>query len=46
VVLLDDSWEVVVALVWLPGNWLTLVVLLTFSRLCLRRTWELLSALL
>jgi hypothetical protein len=46
VVLLDDSWEVVVALVRLPDNWLTLVVLLTFSRLRLRRTWELLSALL
>jgi hypothetical protein len=38
VVLLDDSREVIVALVWLLGNRLTLVVLLTFSRLRLRRT--------
>jgi hypothetical protein len=33
VVLLDDSWEVVITLVWLLGNRLTLVVLLTFCRL-------------
>jgi hypothetical protein len=45
-VLLDDSREVVVALVRLLGNWLTLVVLLTFSRLCLWRTRELLNALI
>jgi hypothetical protein len=33
VVLLDDSREVVITLVWLLGIWLMLVVLLTFSRL-------------
>jgi hypothetical protein len=33
VVLLDDNWEVVISLVWLLGSRLTLVVLLTFSRL-------------
>jgi hypothetical protein len=32
-VLLDDGWEVIVALVWLLGSRLMLVVLLTFSRL-------------
>jgi hypothetical protein len=46
VVLLDDSQEVIVALVRLLGNRFTLVVLLTFSRLRLRRSRELLSALL
>jgi hypothetical protein len=45
-VLLDDSREVVVALVQLLGNRLTLVVLLTFSRLSLWHTRDLLSALL
>jgi hypothetical protein len=45
VVLLDDSREVVVALVRLLGNRLTLVVLLTPSRLGLRSARELLSAL-
>jgi hypothetical protein len=46
VVLLDDSWEVVVTLVWLLGSRLTPAVLLTFCRLHWRRTRELLSALL
>jgi hypothetical protein len=46
VVLLDDNREVVVALVRLLGNRFMLVVLLTFSQLCLLRTRELLSALL
>jgi hypothetical protein len=46
VVLLDDNREVVIALVQLLGNQLTLVVLLSFSRLCLRHTRELLSTLL
>jgi hypothetical protein len=45
-VLLNDSREVIVALVRLLGSRLTLVVLLTFSRLRLRCTRELLSALL
>jgi hypothetical protein len=46
VVLLDDSREVVVALVWLLGSWLMLVVLLTSSQLRLWGSRELLSALL
>jgi hypothetical protein len=46
VVLLNDGREVVVALIRLLGNRLTLVVLLTSSRLHLRGTRELLSALL
>jgi hypothetical protein len=46
VVLLDDSREVVVALVWLLGSRRVLVVLLTSSRLRLRGSRELLSALL
>jgi hypothetical protein len=46
VVLLDDSREVVVALVRLLGNQLTLVVLLTSSRLHLWSARELLSVLL
>jgi hypothetical protein len=46
VVLLNDSQEVVVALVWLLGSRIVLVVLLAFSRLCLQGAWELLSALL
>jgi hypothetical protein len=46
VVLLDDSREVIVAVVQLLGNQLTLVVLLMPSRLCLRSARELLSALL
>jgi hypothetical protein len=45
-VLLDDSREVVVALVRLLGSRLTLVVLLTLSRLRLRHSRDLLSALL
>jgi hypothetical protein len=45
-VLLDDSWEVVVALVRLLGSRITPVVLLTFNRLCLQHTRELLSVLL
>jgi hypothetical protein len=46
VVLLDDSREVIVALVRLLGNRLVLVVLPTSSQLCLRSARELLSALL
>jgi hypothetical protein len=46
VVLLDDSREVVIALVWLLGSWLVLLVLLTSRRLRLRSARELLSALL
>jgi hypothetical protein len=46
VVLLDDSWEVIIALIWLLGSRLALVVLLTSSRLCLRGSRELLSTLL
>jgi hypothetical protein len=46
VVLLDDSREVVVAWVWLLGSRLMLVVLLSSSRLRLRGSRELLSALL
>jgi hypothetical protein len=46
VVLLDDSREVVVALVWLLSSRLVLVVLLTSSQLRLRGSRELLSALL
>jgi hypothetical protein len=46
VVLLDDSREVVVALVWLLSSRLVLVVLLTSSQLRLRGSMELLSALL
>jgi hypothetical protein len=46
VVLLDDSREVVVALIWLLGSRLGLVVLLTSSRLRLRGSRELLSTLL
>jgi hypothetical protein len=45
-VLLDDSREVVVALVRLLGSQLTLVVLLTLNRLRLRCSRDLLSALL
>jgi hypothetical protein len=45
-VLLDDSQEVIVTLVWLLGSRLMLVVLLTSSRLRLRGSRELLSALL
>jgi hypothetical protein len=45
-VLLDDRREVVVALVWLLGNRLALMVLLTSSRLRLRGPREVLSALL
>jgi hypothetical protein len=44
VVLLDDSWEVVVTLVRLLGGRLMLVVLLTFGRLLWWQTRELLSA--
>jgi hypothetical protein len=46
VVLLDDSREVIVALVQLLGGWLALMVLLTSSRLHLQGFMELLSALL
>jgi hypothetical protein len=45
-VLLDDSREVIVTLVWLLGSRLMLVVLLTSNRLRLRGSRELLSALL
>jgi hypothetical protein len=45
-VLLDVRREVVVALVWLPDSWLARMVLLTSSRLRLRGSRELLSALL
>jgi hypothetical protein len=45
-VLLDDSREVVVALVRLLGSRLVLMVLLTSRRLRLRGARELLSALL
>jgi hypothetical protein len=45
-VLLDDSRDVIVALVRLLGNRFMLVVLLAFSRLRLRCTRELLSVLL
>jgi hypothetical protein len=45
-VLLDVRREVVVALVWLLGSRLVPVVLLTSSRLRLRGSRELLSALL
>jgi hypothetical protein len=45
-VLLDDSREVVVALVRLLGSRLVLVVLLTSSQPCLRSARELLRALL
>jgi hypothetical protein len=45
-VLLDVRQEVIVALVWLLGNRLVLVVLLTASRLRLRGSRELLSTLL
>jgi hypothetical protein len=44
VVLLDDIREVIVALVWLLGSRLALMVLLTSSRLRLRGSRELLSA--
>jgi hypothetical protein len=45
-VLLDDSREVIVALIWLLGNQLALMVLLTYSRLHLLDSKELLSSLL
>jgi hypothetical protein len=45
-VLFDVRREVVVALVWLLGSWLMLVVLLTSSRLRLQGSREMLSALL
>jgi hypothetical protein len=45
-VLLDVSREVIVALVWLLSSQLMLVVLLISSRLRLRGSRELLSALL
>jgi hypothetical protein len=45
-VLLDVRWEVVMALVRLLGSRLMLMVLLTSSRLHLRGSRELLSALL
>jgi hypothetical protein len=45
-VLLDIRWEVIVALVWLLGSRLVLMVLLTSSRLRLWGSRELLSALL
>jgi hypothetical protein len=46
VVLLDNSWEVIITLVQLLGNRFMLVVLPTFSQLCLRCSRELMSALL
>jgi hypothetical protein len=46
VVLLDDSREVIVTLVWLLGSRLVLMILLTFCRLRLQGSRELLSALL
>jgi hypothetical protein len=46
VVLLDDSREVIVALVWLLGSQLALMVLLTSSWLRLRGSGELLIALI
>jgi hypothetical protein len=46
VVLLDDSREVIVALVWLLGSRLMLMVLLTSRRPRLQGTREFLSALL
>jgi hypothetical protein len=46
VVLLDDGWEIILALVRLLGSRLVLVVLLAFSRLLWRRTRELAGALL
>jgi hypothetical protein len=45
-VLLDDSREVAVALIWLLGGWLAPMVLLTSSRLHLQGSRELLSSLL
>jgi hypothetical protein len=45
-VLLEDRREVIVALIRFLGNRLSLVVFLTFSRLRLRGSRELLSALL
>jgi hypothetical protein len=45
-VLLDVRREVIVTLVWLLGSRLMLMVLLTSSRLRLRGSRELLSALL
>jgi hypothetical protein len=46
VILLNIRQEVVITLVWLVGNRLMLLVLLTSSRLHLRTSRELLSALL
>jgi hypothetical protein len=46
VVLLEDGWIVVLGLIRLPGGWLILMVLLTFSRLPWRRARELAGALL
>jgi hypothetical protein len=45
-VLLDIRQKVVIALVWLLDSWLVLMVLLTSSRLRMRGSRELLSALL
>jgi hypothetical protein len=45
-VLLEDSWEVIVALIRLLGGRLALMVLLTPSRLHLLDSRELLSSLL
>jgi hypothetical protein len=46
VILLDDSREVIVTLIWLLGSRLALMVLLTSSRLCLCGSKDLLSVLL
>jgi hypothetical protein len=46
VILLNIHREVVITLVWLASNRIMLFVFLTSSRLCLRRSRELPSALL
>jgi hypothetical protein len=46
VILLDIRRKVIVTLVWLVGSRLVLLILLASSRLCLRSSRELLSALL
>jgi uncharacterized protein YhhL (DUF1145 family) len=46
VILLNIRQKVILALIWIVGSRLVLLVLLTSSRLCLRSSRELLSALL
>jgi hypothetical protein len=46
VILLNIRWKVIITLVWLVTSWLVPLVLLTSSRLCLRSSRELPSALL